>query len=207
MKGTAINYTSEQLMFVKNNCTLTRSELTTKFNEKFNTSISKNNLAALCKRNQWLTGRTGCFEKGQSSWNKDKTAYMGPNKTSFKKGHVPNNIKPIGHERICNKDGYILIKIAEKNPYTNAQTRYRHKHLVVWEEHNGLIPKGMIVVFIDCNILNCNISNLDLISRAENLQRNRLRINEMPADLRPTVRTLAKLETMRFEKIRKSCNQ
>lgn len=200
MRGAPISYSAEELAFVKNNCNLHRSELTKQFNQAFNRQISKNNIAGLCKRKQWLTGRTGRFEKGQSSWNKDHTGYMGPNKTSFKKGSIPANIKPIGHERICSKDGYILINVAEKNPYTNAQTRYRHKQHVVWEKHNEPIPKSMIIAFIDGNKLNCAIDNLELISLGENLQRNRLRINEAPPELRDQIRALAKHECIRFKK-------
>lgn len=38
-------------------------------------------------------GNSGSFKKGQVPWNKGKTGYMGANKTSFKKGHLPPNTR------------------------------------------------------------------------------------------------------------------
>ena len=45
---------------------------------------------------------------------------------------------------------------------------------MVWQDINGEIPEGMIVVFKD-DKLNCDISNLEMITREENLIRNRNR--------------------------------
>ena len=152
MKRTAINYTEEHLLFAKNNCMLTRSDLTKQFNNRFGTTLSQSNIASLCKRNQWLTGRTGRYEKGNTPHPNARPD--GPNETSFKKGHMPANVKPLGHERICKKDGYILIKVAEENPYTKAQTRYRIKQHVVWEKHNGQLPKPKIDAYNESEKIN-----------------------------------------------------
>jgi hypothetical protein len=40
-------------------------------------------------------------------------------------------------------------------------------HHVIWEEHNGPVPPGYKVCFIDGNHLNCSIDNLELLSNSE----------------------------------------
>ena len=103
------------------------------------------------------------FKKGQISHNKGKH-YPLVNSGQFSEGHIPKNHKPVGSKRLT-KDGYYEIKISESN-------RWEAFHRMVWQDINGEIPEGMIVVFKD-DKLNCDISNLEMISRAENLERNR----------------------------------
>ena len=104
--------------------------------------------------------------------------------TQFKKGQPSGNWKPIGSERICSKDGYILIKVTEGQPLN-----YRHKHVVVWEEANGPVPKGHVVVFKDGDKLNCDLANLELITRAELMQRNTF--HNFPEDVKAQIHVLA----------------
>lgn len=126
----------------------------------------KSKLADVGKRHQ--------FKKGQAPWNKGKEFNPGgrSKETQFKKGSKPANQKPIGHERVCAKDNYILIKVDEINPYTGFRGYYKHKHVVIWEEHHGEKPKGKVIIFKDGDKRNFNISNLDCISRGENMKRN-----------------------------------
>jgi hypothetical protein len=158
-----ILYTAEQLDYVKSNCTLERKELTKRFNEKFNTSISVDNISGLCKRNKWKTGRTGCFEKGSVPPNKGTKGLTGANRTSFKKGQEIWNRKPIGYERIDKKDGYVHIKIAEPNVFA---LKHRHE----WEKHYGPIPDSHVVAFKNQDKTDCRIENLILMSRPEMLR-------------------------------------
>ena len=144
MKGTKIPYTSEELTWLKDNCTLVIGDYHQQFCQKFErTDVNQTNLNALRKRKGWRTGRTGHFTKGQTSWNKGmKGKYtVKPNEGQFKKGNRPHNWKPVGHERI-NVDGYREVKTAE--PRT-----FELKHRLVWKEHNGEIPENHIVTFID----------------------------------------------------------
>ncbi|MCW8829976.1 MAG: HNH endonuclease [Gammaproteobacteria bacterium] len=179
------------------------NELTAIINEKFGMERTVAQMRAFMKNHKITCGRTGQFEKGNIPWTAGTagTGVCKPNSGCFKKGDVPANRNELGAERICSKDGYVLVKINEPNPYTGAPTRYRAKQLVIWEQHNGPIPKGMIVTFIDGDKLNCDIDNLELITKAENLQRNRIGINKFPDELRPNIRALAKLETVRFKLI------
>ena len=159
-----INWTAEQLAWLESNKTLPRRELFEQLKAKFmdlDPRANQENMHGLLLRKGWLCGRNGRIQKGEKPWNKGVTGYMGANKTSFKKGQTPWKTRPVGSERICSKDGYILIKTAEPSVW-------RHKHNVLWERHHGEIPKHHIVRFLDGNKLNVVIENLQLVSRAAN---------------------------------------
>lgn len=111
----------------------------------------------------------GKFKKGDTPINKgvkmtaDK--YNKCKATMFKKGNKPHNTNNIGHKRVS-KDGYICVKTQDSGIKSNYELLHRH----VWEKHNGAIPEGYNVQFKDGNRKNCNIDNLYLISRAEQLR-------------------------------------
>ncbi|MCK4789229.1 MAG: HNH endonuclease [Desulfobacteraceae bacterium] len=142
------------------------------------------------------SGKTGRFQAGHVPWN-DGTkgqGLTGANRKSFKKGNVPANRKPLWTERVCPKDGFILMKVPERNPYTGFSTRYKHKHVYIWEQEHGPVPKGMVVAFIDGDKTNCEPENLMLISRAELLALNQHGYKNMPDELKPNVLALSKLQ-------------
>ena len=172
------------------------------FNERFGTDTTGQQIRTFVHNRRIISGRTGQFEKGHRPWNKGTKGcgLTTANKTSFKKGNVPPNRQPLGSERICSKDGFILIKILEKDPYTGFPTRYKHKHVYVWEQANGPVPKGMVVAFKDSNKTNIKIENLMLISRAELLCLNQHGYKDMPAELKPNVRVLVKLQVKTWAK-------
>jgi hypothetical protein len=86
-------------------------------------------------------------------------------KTTFKKGAIPPNRKPVGYERIS-KDGYVEVKVAE------GMRQFKLKHRLIYEQHYGPIPKGCNVQFQDGNKLNLNPENLVLKTRKENMKEN-----------------------------------
>lgn len=158
-------FTEEQEDFIKNNVKgRYNKELTEMLNEKFNTNYTVNQVKALKKRRKWNSYLTGHFEKGVESWNKGMKGLKieGSEKGWFKKGQKPDNYRPVGSERICSQDGYILIKVQDEGRY---QDRWKLKHKVVWEQNYGKIPKGKAVVFLDGDRQNTDIDNLALISR------------------------------------------
>jgi len=172
-------YTEEHIEYLKKIAPgRTNKEITKMFNEKFNLNISESALAQVRRRRGIKTGSDGKYKKGQTPWNKGKKGFMGPNKTSFKKGHKPHNWVPIGSERVT-KDGYIEIKIHEGK----FQKNWRGKHILVWEKHNGPLPKGYAVIFGDGNNRNFDIDNLILVSRAQLLKLNQLGLIKNDADL------------------------
>lgn len=191
MKGRWIEYSDEELAFIKDHARLPRSEAYRLFQASFRRpDVNLNNFKALCKRKGWWTGRSGRFEKGHDGY---KGGPGGPNRTSFTKGHVPANIKPLYSERVS-KDGYIEIKVPEPNPYTAAQTRYRLKHQWVWEQHHGKVPKGHVLRFLDGDRTNCSIDNLEVIPRGVSAIMNKKQHSRLPDALKPVVRTLSELQ-------------
>lgn len=125
----------------------------------------------------------GCFQKGSIPWNKGMKGYDAggrARKTRFKPGSVPPNRRPVGSTRLT-KEGYIEIKIEEGN------RKWRLLHREVWKRHFGEYPaKDMVIVFKDGNRLNTDISNLELISRRELMDRNT--VQNYPEEVKEVVR-------------------
>ena len=138
----------------------------------------------------YLGGKATQFQKGHAPANKGQKMsnelYQKAAHTMFKKGSKPVNTQPIGtiHQR---KDTggkmYQYIKLADSN--WQLLNRY------TWEQHNGPIPKGMVVVYKDGNYLNNDIDNLLMITKKENMARNT--IQRLPKELQQVMRLKCKL--------------
>jgi len=194
MKGRAIPYSKTELEWLSNNRTLPISDFHSQFCKEFNRAdVEAKHLHALRKRKGWKTGRSGCFTKGNKPHNANSagTGLMKQNKTSFKKGNKPHNWRPVGSTRIS-KDGYIEVKIQE--PRTWAQL-----HTIIWIAANGPIPKANCVVFKDFDKTNVKLDNLELVTRNENLQINRLKASAQAKEVRPVVRTIGKIKAKQIE--------
>lgn len=191
-----LRYTIKQLQFLRRGYRrMSLGDLTAAFVAEFGTAKTEAQIRSTVRNHHIKSGRTGQFEKGQKAWNEGVKGYMGANATSFKKGNKPPNRKPLGSERICPKDGFIMVKIKERDPYTGFPTRYKHKHVYLWEKKYGAVPEGHVVAFRDGNKLNCKLKNLMLITRSELLSLNLHNYREMPDELKPSLLVLAKLET------------
>lgn len=134
-----------------------------------------------------IAGSKNRFKKGRISENKGKPMSKGLYEKikhfMFKKGNKPHNTKYDGHERI-NTDGYTKIRIKEG--------KYVIKHRHIWEQVNGKIPKGYILIFKDKNPQNIVLENLELINRQENMERNT--IHRFTPELKNTIRLVTKLK-------------
>ncbi|MCK5607770.1 HNH endonuclease [Candidatus Pacearchaeota archaeon] len=195
-------FTDEQIQFIRENYKdRSAAEMTVLFNSTFDTDMTLQQIKTAVHNRRINSGRTGHFEKGHKPWNTDTKGVCQPNSGSFKNGSVPANIKPLGHERVCSKDGFVLIKVAEKNPYTGASTRYKHKHVHMWEQEHGPVPDGFAVMFIDSDKLNIEPGNLMLVSRAELFRLNKHGYKNAPAELKPSILALVKVEVKMFKKI------
>ena len=175
-------------------------ELTTLLNDTYGTQYTALQVKHYIKKHGIISGRTGCFEKGHSPWNTGTKGAVKPNSGCFKKGQKPKNMKPFGHERICPKDGSVLIKVDEINPYTGARGFYRAKHVVLWEKDHGPVPPGHIVSFRDGDRTNLDPSNFELIERKLLCRMNKARVNDFPAALVPSMKTVVKLKLKIFER-------
>lgn len=181
---------------------MTLAEATDAINQQFGLSLTTNQVKAYTKNHKITSGRSGCFEKGSTPWNTGKKGYMSANATSFKPGQDPINQRPIGSERICSKDGYVIVKTRAVNPYTGHVGYWRHKHVVLWEQHHGPVPEGMIVVFKDSDKTNITIDNLELITRGEHAVRNKLSYSSYEPELKPTVALLAKVAQAKRQRMK-----
>ena len=124
------------------------------------------------------------FKKGQIAWNKGLSLPNVPNSGQFKKGHKPKNTLYNGaivlRERTRKNGNYLFIRI--------KKMKWLLLHNYLWIKYRGPIPKGKVVRFKDGNHRNCKLKNLELITRAENLERNR---PEFKADLIESDRYIA----------------
>jgi hypothetical protein len=126
------------------------------------------------------------FKKGHTPFNKGKKGvYFGGEKTQFKKGSLPHNTKYDGaiSERPHKNGTYLYIRV-EKGKWQLLQRN-------VWEQHNPPIQKGEVIAFKDGDYKNCDISNLMLLTRKDNMKRNS--IIRYPEDIRKAIHTVAKL--------------
>lgn len=200
-------FTDEHEQFIRDNCAhVSKRELVSLFNERFGMKITVEQLKTLMANRKINSGRTGYFPKGHRPWNHGTKGQglTGPNSGSYKKGHAPANLKPLWHERSCPKDGYILMKVPEQDPHTGFPTRYKQKHVWIWEQAHGPVPPDHVVAFIDGDKTHCDLSNLMMIPRAELLVLNQLGYGPAPAEIKPSILALARLRATAFGK-EKTC--
>ena len=123
------------------------------------------------------------FEKGQTPWNKGLTGYMGANETSFTREKILDKTKDIEGKPKYNGKDSMYCTISERAPRRDARTDkiYMHRKRVSYAkyvlEQNGIeVPKGCIVYHKDGDLYNNELENLEVITRAELLARNREKI-------------------------------
>lgn len=108
--------------------------------------------------------------------------------TQFKKGESRNKM-PLGATRVM--DGYVYLKVAAvpNVPYT---VNWLPLHILNWERTNGRpLPGGHCLSFRDGDRLNVAVSNLELITRAENMRRNT--VHNLPKPIAQAVQLLGAL--------------
>lgn len=204
--GYSLTYSKAELAFIKRHRKLPRAQIHAEFVAAFpDHAVSFAALKQIIDRNRWLNGRDGRFQKGIVPANKGKKMPFNANsaRTQFKKGQLPHNTKQLGHERI-DKDGYVLVSVAQTNPHTGFERRYVFKHRLLWEQKHGPVLKGMV---LKCkgDKSNCNPSNWEVVSRAvlARLNQSKTRYDTAPAELRPAILSIAKLRTQIGEKQRR----
>lgn len=154
--------------------------------EKFNHQFSMPQIKSAISRYKLNTGFTGRFEKGHVPVNKGTKGMMKANKTSFKKGQIPKNVRAVGSERV-NIKGYTEIKVSEPN-------KWRLKHRVLYEEyHNVKLNSNESIIFMDGDRSNMSKENLTLVTRQELLKLNKLNLMSSNPELTKTGLNVAKL--------------
>lgn len=162
-------YTAEHIEYIAANIVgRSYQDLTDMFNERFGMEVKVKAMISLAFKHGLHNERDTRFnkgweptqfKKGHVPFNKGRRGVDGWKPTQFKKGHKPWNYKPVGTER-TNTDGYVELKIADPN-------KWKGKHILLWEEANGPIPRGHVVIFADRNQQNVTLDNLLLVSRRE----------------------------------------
>lgn len=162
-------------------------QMATRLNEEFGTTYTTGQINAYYANHKLNSGLTGRFDKGHIPPNKGRKGYCAPGseKGWFQKGHDNGRTKPVGSERIDSKDGYVLVKVA-------GSRVYRPKHKVIWEAVYGPVPPGYVITFIDGNKLNLELSNLRLISMAENAILNKYDLRGSGAEALDTALLIVK---------------
>lgn len=84
--------------------------------------------------------------------------------------------------RLRTRSGYQYIKIGNV---------WRLHHRALWEQAFGPVPPGHVVAFQDGNAANVSLTNLQLVAKADWLQR--YGVNALPPELAALVRTRAAL--------------
>lgn len=120
-------------------------------------------------RNGTSTGSAHRFQKGHATWNKGMLGLdIGGKATRFKKGDKPHTWRPIGSERVT-FDGILQRKLTD----TGSTPRdWKAVHVMVWEEANGPVPPGHVVVFKNGDRTDRALENLECVSRPELMRRN-----------------------------------
>lgn len=179
-------------------------------NQKFGTNFTATGMKQFRQRNKIKSGLTGWYQRGHEPGNKGKKweDYIPPERleevrkaaapTQFKKGQKPPNELPIG-AIVINSYGY---KLRKKQMTGTLWERWEFLHRAVWEEHNGPIPEGMVVSFRDSNKLNCDISNLMLITKGENAAMSRKHYRSENPELTDAGLAITRL-SITAEKLRK----
>ena len=209
MKGRWIEYSADEMTWLEENRGMVISDYHRTFCMAFGRDdVSLANLHSLRKRKGWKTGRSGQFVKGQEPVNKGKKCEPGkgglhPNaqRTQFKKGQLPHNTRHEGHERVDAHDGYVYVSVGQRNPHTGFGRRYVLKHVWLWEQANGPVPEGHALKCLDGNRMNTAPANWEPVPRAllprlagGNRYSRVLAYDDAPAELKPTVLAIARLQ-------------
>lgn len=199
-KGRGMKYTTEEVGWLRDHCTLEVGELHRQFVEAFtrHRGLSKAKVVGMRKRYGLKTGRTGRFEAGHEPWTKGKTLPFNAASAAkqFQKGHRPHTWRGAGHESI-GVEGYAWVIVDRTNPHTGAPTHRIQKHRLLWEEKHGPVPDGHVLKCLDGNKSNADPSNWEAIPIGMLPRLNGKsgrNYDAAPAELKPTIMAVAKLE-------------
>lgn len=108
--------------------------------------------------------------------------------TQFKKGARSGTAaahhQPIGATRLV--EGYVMLKVADV-PNVPHTVNWKLLHILNWERANGRpLPAAHCLWFKDRNRQNAEASNLELITRRENMLRNT--VHRLPQPLKRAIR-------------------
>lgn len=107
------------------------------------------------------------YQPGHKPWNTGTKGICKANSGSFQSGNKPANTKSnleITTRHDTSGNNYKWIRIQENE--------WEMLHIYNWIQEYGEIPEGKIVVFKNGNSMDCEINNLEAISREDHIKRN-----------------------------------
>lgn len=124
--------------------------------------------------------KTGRFVKGLTPWNKGKRGYMGANRTSFTRESVMADSLPVGVGRHTSKGNVCITdeRVARRDPrrldkvYMCRRRMSTARYVIL--RTGRKLRKDDVVWHIDRDPDNNELSNLEVITRAELARRNRI---------------------------------
>jgi len=189
-------YTEEEHAFMKSFVPgHTYKEIREEFLKRFGGELAESFPSSYINNHNLNTGLSGRFKKGMTPANKGKKMspelYAKSAPTMFKPGQMPQNTDLIGTEKLL-ADGYIWVKI-DNQPKVKKTVNWIQKHRKIWQEQNGPIPEGHVIIFLDGDRTNFDIDNLACISKAENARLNQRKLRFDNADLTKSGVEIAKV--------------
>jgi hypothetical protein len=183
-------FPKEVVEYIYANCKgITRVEMTERLNAEFGAKYTHQQIQTYYSRNRIVSGTTGkCANRHR------------PPKGVYPKGlykwHIENNRsgKPkysVG-DVVKREDGYLHRKVGDGELVK--------EHHYVWEQANGPVPKGYMLIFKDGDRTNCELENLALVSRAENVYLTRKKMRFTDPQLTESAVNLAKLHIAAMQK-------
>lgn len=132
-------------------------------------------------------GKAHWFKPGHTSHNKGMkgVCYPGSEKGHFSKGNRPHNYKEVGSLRI-NSEGYVDIKLNDGADQWFLLARYN------WFLDTGhWTDSNEVFWYRDLDKENCEVGNLELITRREHMQRTTL--HRLPLEMVQTIQQRGRL--------------
>lgn len=200
-----MKYTDEMIDYIRSIAPNTHiKDITDMFNAKYSTNQSVGAIGSLMRRYCIKNGLVCTFKKGNIPHNKGVPMTEETRKkvqgTWFQKGNNPLNTRDVGSE-LLEADGYLLVKVQDTGKRCE---KWRQKHVLVWEQYHKMkVPKGHVVIFLDGDRTNFNITNLALITRRENMRLNQYGYRFTDAKLTETAINIVKLKNKIFDKTHK----
>lgn len=145
------------------------SEVRDIMNEKYGLNLTQDQIRGWKKNHKTPSGYNTRYRVGNVPWLKGKKI-IPKGKHLFKKGDAPHNKAPIGSlgYRVNGGRRYWFIKTRDDQVSNNYELLHKH----IWEQANGKVPDGYMLVFRDGDSDNCTLENLKLIHRGANLVAN-----------------------------------
>lgn len=201
MKNRPRLWTDDELDFLKEYAPgHSQKEIVAEHNRRFpEIPRELSSIKSTMKRYGIRTGNDPRYKKGHVSSHTTKGTKLKPEhyekckRTMFGPEHLPAQTQPVGTEKRLS-DGYVWVKVNDL-PNVKRGVNWKKKQVVVWEQHNGPIPEGMFVTFLDGNRDNFDIHNLALVTRAEHARMNHEQLRSEDPEVTAAALKLARLKT------------